>query len=325
MDMLKSSKLRSFFKVDKELVIIFLLVAMTGFIFFFVVNQIAFLNFFYLPVILGAYFFGKRYATLAALFSIILISALAYTYPATFNYSRDGGLYRWLDLLTWGSFLLVTGYAMGHLYEKKEEATREIKSTYLGVIEMLSLVIDSVDTQTQSHSYRVSVIAEQIAQKMGLPTGELENIRIAALLHDLGKIGVSCEILGKIGKLSTTDLEQIKGHTQHAVDVLEPLGGKVNALLPIILNHHEKFDGTGYNAQTGVEIPLGARIVAVADVYDALISDRPYRKALSPFQAKKEIMENSGNHFDPAVVKVFDSIFPKLDVETLSYTRSLKI
>jgi len=325
MDKIKSNYLRDLFKVDKELIIIFLLVVITGFIFFFVVNQLAFLNFFYLPVVLAAYFFGKRYATSAALFSILLVSVLAYTYPTTFVNSMGSDLYRSLDLLTWGSFLLLTSYAMGHLYENKEAAAREVNKTYLGVIEMLSLVIDSVDTQTQSHSYRVSIIAGQIAQKMGLPPNEVENIRIASLLHDLGKIGVSCEILSKIGKLSANDLQHIKGHTQHAVHVLEPLGGKVNALLPIILNHHEKFDGSGYNAQTGEKIPLGARIVAVADVYDALISDRPYRKGLSPFQAKKEILDNTGNHFDPDVVKAFDSIFPKLDVETFLYPRRMNI
>ena len=323
MDRIKIQDLKNLVKVDKELIIIFLLVVITGFIFFFIDNQRSFLNFFYLPVVLGAYHFGKRYATMAALLSVILISVIAYVYPATFSNSMDGNLYRWLDLLTWACFLLVTGYSMGVLYEKKEEATREVKKTYQGIIEMLALVIDSVDSQTQSHSHRVSVIAEQIAIKMDCTPKEVENIRISALLHDLGKIGVSCEILNKIGKLTGDERDHIRVHTQHAVDVLEPIGGKVLQLLPIILNHHEKFDGSGYNKQTGKEIPLGARIVAVADVYDALISDRPYRKALSPFQAIKEIKDNAGNHFDPDVVNAFDSIFPNLELGTSPFLRAM--
>ena len=318
----KEANIKKIFKIDRELIIIFLLVVITGFIFFFVANQRAFLNFFYLPVLLGAYFFGKRYATLAAFLSVILICIMAYTYPLSFKFPMDSDLYRWLDLLTWGGFLLITGYAMGLLYEKKERATREIEKTYQGVIEMLALIIDSVDSQTQSHSYRVSVISEQIALQLGCPPTEVENIRIAALLHDLGKIGVSSELLQKIGHLTSMEQDQMRAHPKTAVNVLTPVGGKVLELLPLILSHHEKWDGTGYNAQIGDDIPLGARIIAVADVYDALISDRPYRKALSPFHAKKEIMDNVDKHFDPDVAMAFENIFPKIkDIDTFIFPR----
>ncbi len=317
MEKTQNHKIQGLFKVDRELVIVFLLVAVTGFIFFFVANQRAFLNFFYLPVLLGAYFFGKRYATLAAFFSLILIFIMAYTIPSSFKFPMDSELFRWLDLLTWGGFLLVTAYAMGLLYEKKEEANKEIETTYQGVVEMLALIIDSVDSQTQSHSYRVSVISEQIALQMRCTPYEVENIRLAALLHDLGKIGVSGELLQKIGKLSDTERKTMKVHPQSAVDVLAPVGGKVMELLPLILSHHEKWDGSGYHSQVGENIPLGARIIAVADVYDALISDRSYRKALSPFQAKKEILDNVNKHFDYDVAMAFNQIFNKIeDIDT---------
>jgi HD-GYP domain-containing protein (c-di-GMP phosphodiesterase class II) len=94
--------------------------------------------------------------------------------------------------------------------------------------------------------------------------------------------------------------------------MLGSVGGRVLEILPLILNHHERYDGSGYNAMVGKDIPVGARIIAVADVYDALTSDRPYRKALSPFEARREIVDNSGVHFDPEVVRVFDSVFPTL-------------
>ncbi len=313
----------NYLRIDKELIIILLLVTITAFIFFFVSNQRAFLNFFYVPALLGAYFYGKRYAALAAIFSIILIGIIAYAYPDTFITKNDSELYRWLDIGTWGGFMLVTAYLMGHLYEKKEQTAREIKKTYQGIVEMLSLIIDAVDQQTQSHSYRVSMIAERLAMKAGCSTEEIENIRVAALLHDLGKIGVSSEILAKVGKLSEEERAHIKTHTANAVDMLEPVGGKVIELLPLILNHHESYDGTGYNAMIGEKIPIGARIIAVADVYDALTSDRPYRKALSPFQAKSEIVVNSGIRFDPHVVKAFELSFPEF--ETDSHLYSLKL
>jgi putative nucleotidyltransferase with HDIG domain len=304
------------FKVDKELIILFLLIAIAGFIFFFVYNQRAFLNFFYIPVLIGAYFYGKRYATSSAILSVIIISIMAYVYPDTFIHrSLDSGLNFWLDIVTWGGFLTITGYYMGLLYEKKENASREIRLTYRGIVEMLSLVIDSVDKETQSHSYRVSVISEMIATEMRCPEEEIENIRIAALLHDIGKIGVSSMILQKIGKLSPDERKLVDVHTKHGADVLNPMGGRVLQLIPFVLYHHEKYDGSGSQGIDGKNIPLGARIIAVADVYDALISDRPYRKGLPPLQAKEEILSNSGKQFDPNVVKIFDSIFPKIDSE----------
>ena len=306
----------SFRAIDKELIIIFLLVVITAIIFFFVSNQRAFLNFFYLPVLLGAYFYGRRYATLAAFFSIILISTVAYVYPATFGFAENHDLDRWLDIGTWGGFLLITGYFMGILYEKKEAARKDIRRTYHGVIEMLSLLIDSVDQHTHSHSYRVSILAEKIARRMGCSEEDLENIRIAALLHDLGKIGVSREVLTKIGSLTAEDREHLKAHTVKAANLLQPLGGRVTELLPLILGHHEKYDGNGYHSLMGEDIPMGARIIAVADVYDALTSDRPYRKALPPFYAKNEIISNSGTHFDPQVVMAFETIFPTFDQES---------
>lgn len=305
-----------FLKVDKELIIIFLLVAITGLIFFFVVNQRAFLNFFYLPVLLGAYFFGKRYATQSALLSIIFIFIVAYVYPESFGFDySSSSLFRWLDIMTWGGFLLITGYLMGVLYEKKEESLFEIKKTYQGIIEMLSLMIDSVDKKTYSHSYRVSVIAEKIAIAMGCSAEEVENIRIAALLHDLGKIGISSEVLNKIGKLSEEERELIKTHTKKAAVFLKPIGGKVLDILPIILSHHESMDGSGYEGIKGIEIPKGARIIAVADFYDALTSDRPYRRAISPLEARDEIIRNSGSQFDEEVVKAFEKIFLELELK----------
>lgn len=314
MNLFTRGQITTYFRIDKELVIIFLLIAITAVIFFFVANQRAFLNFFYLPVLLGAYFFGSRYATLSAFFSIILISGVALLYPDSFSFNGTDRFFRWLDIATWGGFLLISGYLMGLLYEKKVQAAREISKTYQGIIEMLSLLIDSVDQHTHSHSYRVSVIAEKISRAMGCSDREVEDIRIAALLHDLGKIGVSREILEKIGRLTNGERDQIKMHTTKAVRILAPVGGRVTDLLPIILGHHEKYDGNGYHALVGETIPLGARIIAVADVYDALTSDRPYRQAISPFQARNEIVSNTGTHFDPRVVKVFEAMFPTFDV-----------
>ncbi|MGO9377525.1 MAG: HD domain-containing phosphohydrolase [Dissulfurispiraceae bacterium] len=306
-------QIAAYLKVDKELVIVFLLVAITGFIFFFIANQRAFLNFFYLPVIIGAFFFGKRYATLSATLSVLLIALVSLGYPDNFLVVSKDPLSKWLDICTWGGFLIITGYCIGHLYDKKEQALQEIKKTYGGIMEMLSLIIDSVDQETQSHSNRVSTIAVMIAQAMRRSEVEIENIRAAALLHDLGKLGVSNEVLQKMGTLTTDERDLIRSHTVRGAEIIEPVGGKVQQILPFIIYHHEQFDGTGYHKLIGEEIPLGARIITVADVYDALMSDRPYRKGVSPSKAREHIVANASKNFDPVVVDAFVSIIPQLE------------
>jgi len=305
------------FNIDKELVIILLLVGLVCFIYFFVVNQRAFLNVFYLPVLLGAYFFGKRYAIVSSVFSVVIVGLLAYLAPDSFavQTGHNAELFKWLDLITWGLFLIFTGYCMGILYEKKEESRKELQRTYNGIIEMLSLVIESADNYTQSHSHRVSMISEMIAKKMRLGEFNVETIRVAALLHDLGKVGVSEAVLRKVTELTAQERVSMRRHAWLAVNMLEPLGETIGDILPIILHHHEKFDGSGYYKTAHEDIPLGARIIAVADVYDALTTDRPYRKAFGPLQAKQEIVSNSGTHFDPQVVSAFIQIFPYLEAD----------
>jgi len=301
---------------------------MVCFIYFFIINQRAFLNIFYLPVLLGAYFFGKRYAVIPAAFSVVIIGLLAYFSPQSFavQSGKNAEFFKWLDLVTWGLFLIFTGYCMGILYDKKEESRKELQRTYSGIIEMLSLVIESADNYTQSHSHRVSMIAEMIARQMKLNQFDVENIRVAALLHDLGKVGVSEAVLQKVNALTAQERVKIRQHTWLAVNMLEPLGETVGDILPIILHHHEKYNGSGYYKAAQDDIPLGARIIAVADVYDALTTDRPYRKAFSSLMARQEILANSGTHFDPQVVAAFQQIFSYLETDNyLSLASSLKI
>ncbi|MDA8157278.1 MAG: HD domain-containing protein [Actinomycetota bacterium] len=305
--------LKPHLEIDKELVIVFLLVAITGIIYYFVDNQRAFLNFFYLPVLLSAYLFGKRHGTYSAVLTTLIVVSLAYLVPGTFEY-RPGHvvLYKWLDIVTWSGFLLLTGYFMGHLYEKKEKSREELAATHRGIVTMLSIIIDSVDKETRNHSYRVSRYAEILSRAAGLKADEREEIRTAALLHDLGKIGISAEILKKIGALSSTERDAMTKHASRGAAIVDLAGGTVKKIVPLILNHHERYDGKGYYGLKGDEIPLGAQIIAIADVYDALTSDRTYRRALPPEEVKKEITKGAGTQFNPKLVAHFERIFPAL-------------
>jgi len=263
-----------------------------------------------LPTLFSAYVYGRRHATLTALGSVLVVSLITYFNPTLFGHKSVSLPIAdmWFEIIVWGGILLVNGYAMGTLYEHKEKSMEELRSTYHGVLIILSQFI-SKDKYTQNHSYRVSVYATKIAAQMGLPAEVIEDIRAAALIHDLGKLEVSREILYKAARLTANEYHHVQQHVDLGVQMLKPVGGPLSRVIPIILAHHDKFDGTGYHETNGEDIPLEARILSVADVYDALTSDRPYRKAMSPLDAKESIVKASGTDFDPRVVNAFAGCF----------------
>jgi HD-GYP domain-containing protein (c-di-GMP phosphodiesterase class II) len=121
--------------------------------------------------------------------------------------------------------------------------------------------------------------------------------------------------LYKAARLTASEYQEIKQHVQKGVDLLEPVGGSLRRVLPIILAHHDKYDGSGYHANRGTDIPIEARVISVADVYDSLTSDRPYRRAMSTFDAKEVIVKGSGTDFDPQVVNAFVDAFRRGELE----------
>jgi putative nucleotidyltransferase with HDIG domain len=221
---------------------------------------------------------------------------------------------RWYDLTAWAGILVVTAYAMGTLHEHHESRVKELRQTYHGLLLILRQFI-SKDKYTENHSYRVSVYATKIASYLGLADSQIEDIRDASLLHDIGKLDVSRQILHKASRLTDEEYEGMKKHVEKGVGILEPIGGPLRRILPIILAHHDKFDGSGYHPVSGDRIPLEARVISVADVYDSLTSDRPYRKAMSTFDAKDIIVKGSGTEFDPKVVNAFLAAFRKGEME----------
>jgi HD-GYP domain-containing protein (c-di-GMP phosphodiesterase class II) len=150
---------------------------------------------------------------------------------------------------------------------------------------------------------------------MGFKEERIEDIRAAALLHDIGKLETSRNILHKAASLTNEEMTEVRTHVQKGVDLLTPVAGSLRRILPIILAHHDKFDGSGYHPTKGEDIPIEARIISVADVYDSLISDRPYRKGISPYDARDIILKGEGTHFDPRIVRAFESAFYKQRLE----------
>jgi HD-GYP domain-containing protein (c-di-GMP phosphodiesterase class II) len=150
---------------------------------------------------------------------------------------------------------------------------------------------------------------------MGLDQGHIDDIRAAALLHDVGKVESSRELLHKAASLTAEEMADMHQYVQKGVALLEPVGGSLRRVLPIILAHHDKFDGSGYRPNKGDEIPVEARVLAVADAYDTLTADRPYRRAVTPFEARQLIVAGAGASFDPTVVDAFVNAFEHGEME----------
>lgn len=192
----------------------------------------------------------------------------------------------------------------------------DMRQTFLDTIKSLSLAIDAKDPYTKGHSSRVSDYAVMLAREMKWPEDRIEFLKYVALIHDVGKVAVPESILKKDRLLTTEEYDIMKKHSEAGAEVIKDVSFFA-AGSGIIKHHHESWDGNGYPERLkGEEIPEGARILSVADAYDAMTSDRPYRKALKPMEAFKEIQDCSGTQFDPKVVKAFSRIIPQLSLKT---------
>lgn len=206
------------------------------------------------------------------------------------------------------------------LAKRIEESTKnltrlyeDLRTTYMRTIKVLAQAIDARDHYTHSHSENVAKYSVAIAEEMGLSVKEIETIREACELHDLGKIGIIDNILSKPSSLTQEEWEQIKRHPAIGAQILEPLTF-LNDVIELVRQHHEHYDGTGYpEGRRGEDIVFGARIINLADAYEAMTSARAYRKTpLTKNEAVAEIKKNRGTQFDPKVVDAFLRIVDRL-------------
>jgi response regulator RpfG family c-di-GMP phosphodiesterase len=201
------------------------------------------------------------------------------------------------------------------LERRVAEATRdlaamlqELEETYRSTLEALGSAIDTRDLGTQAHSRRVRGYSLAIARAHGVPDGDLRGIEHGVLLHDIGKIGIPDGILLKPGPLTPDEWKVMRGHPEIGRQLLEKIPFLKGAI-PVVYHHHERWDGTGYPlGLRGEAIPLGARVFAVADAFDAMTFDRPYSRAIPLEAARAEIQRSAGTHFDPAVVRSFMTV-----------------
>src|ERR1700738_3012184 len=189
----------------------------------------------------------------------------------------------------------------------------EVCELHRRAIEGLALAVDAKDHTTHEHLHRVRTYAMELGMEMGLSAAELDALRAASLLHDIGKLGVPDHIINKPGRLSPEEFEKVKTHTIVGAEIIEKVAFPY-PVAPIVRSHHEKWNGEGYPyGLKGEEIPIGARILAVVDCLDALASDRQYRRALPLDEAMARITCEAGTSFDPSVVKALQSRYRELE------------
>lgn len=250
---------------------------------------------FYTP--LGANLTSHYPASFVARFPLLYAAISTFTVVAMIQYHR-GALFE----------MEHAGKLASEVARQTAAATRRAERLQVMSDEMVQLLaasIDAKDRYTNGHSTRVSWYAEALARQLGWPDAEVEALRREALLHDVGKMGVPDAILNKPGRLTNEEFETIKTHTTTGGTILARSGALTGAS-EVARSHHERYDGTGYpDGLSGDEIPAHARLVAVADAYDAMRSDRVYRKGLAPEVIREELVRGRGTQFDPAYLDAF--------------------
>jgi len=192
-----------------------------------------------------------------------------------------------------------------HLEQKVEEQAKKIRASFLNAVTALAYALEAKDKYTSGHSQRVAEMSTATARQLGLPQDAINKIELAGHVHDIGKIGVRESVLNKLRKLTDEEFQHIRYHCEIGQHILAPIV-EDDEVLKMVRHHHERYDGTGYpDGLSGKQIPLGARILAVADTFDAMTSERTYRKAMSAEMACTEIECGKGTQFDPEVADAF--------------------
>jgi putative nucleotidyltransferase with HDIG domain len=195
----------------------------------------------------------------------------------------------------------------------------ELRATLGASVEAIASAVEARDGYTQLHCRRLALFSVSMARRLDLPEEEIEAIRLGALLHDVGKIGVRDEVLLKPGRFSARERAEMERHAEIGHRIVRPISGLSPATLRCVRNHHERWDGTGYpDGLAGDAIPIGARIVAIVDVWDALSTARPYKPAFSQADALREIEKGRGTHFDSELVDLFLEVLEEEGEEMLA-------
>jgi len=326
-------RIKNYLLANSEQVFVLIILATVATTNYYINHKIAFINFYFLPVIIAGYFLGSRRSILGAVFCICLVTLYAILYPQTFKLPNSL-LDIYVHILAWGSFLILAGAVVGkqheslktkiihtqELYNQLVESNNNVAKARTATILGLAKLAENRDNDTGAHLERIREYVKILTIELSnhpqyqsyITNKYVEDIFQSSILHDIGKVGIPDSILLKKGKLTASEYRIIKQHTIIGGNAIKSVESHVKEESFLTLGkeiayfHHEKWDGSGYpKGLKGTKIPLSARIVALADVYDALTSKRPYKEAMTHDTAEKIIIEGKSIHFDPDLVEAF--------------------
>ncbi|MGZ4832384.1 MAG: HD-GYP domain-containing protein [Terriglobales bacterium] len=277
------------------------------------------LGFYVLPTIFSAYFYGRRHAVLTAVASVLLILAIAYFSPVVLGRSFEFIAEEpWFDFVVWGGTLVVIAYLMGTLYDRKEAHLRELRQSYEGILMMLQHIAAD-NKYSQNHPYRVSLTASKIAEQMELNSARVEDVRAAALLHEIDKAGITNEMLYQAANMSVEELHAMETKLAQGDELPRAQGSALRRIIPTLLAHHILLEKTE-NSQKLPNAPLEAKILLVADVYDSLTSAKNAR--ISPSEAMERISQRAGLEYDAEIVDAMIAVFRKRGMDAHELARA---
>jgi len=279
---------KSFVSRYFEPIIVLVLAVGTAYAVLVAPDKLAFLNFFYIPAVFAAYFLGMRQGLLVAVAAVLMVVVYAIIDPTVFAQSH--ARMPALALFLWGAFLILVTYLVGSQFDAKSRAVAELKQAYDGILGLAATLIDAVDKHSEDHSARVATLAARIAVVQDLPTEQIDDIHASGLLHDVSKAGASLDALREAAEQGPRGDASLEGR------------GILRNVVRIVETYQENFDGSGPHGMRGEDIPVGARILAVADEYEARIAARPYGPGLSVDDALTEVHTLAGGRLDPHLV-----------------------
>lgn len=288
-------------KINPELWLLLFLVVIAAMLNFLVASQGIALVFFFLPTLFSAYYFGRRHATLTALASVILVVILTYFNPAMFSRRSEMPFARWFDITVWGGVLMLAGYSTGTLYERNQKTLRDMEEGYDGMLVILQNFLDN-QKYSDAHAYRIALCATRIAEAIGLDSGSVEDIRMAALLFNMKELGITHQVLCKAAQLSEEDLNRQKTTRLPAANAM---GSSLIRAIPIFMSERALRERSGKPDEASFEV----QILALAEEYESLIGGQNAASKMSPSQAGQELVRRSIGRYDSMILDAFSKAF----------------
>ncbi len=298
----------NFLRLHFEKLLVLSLALIIIFVNFVVVQKGIFINLLYLPILLGGYLVGRRQTVLASFFCVALVVFAVIHNPGFFGQAQN----KWFlvsEVISWGGILILAAYLVGTLAEQKERKIQELRTAYIGIVEILTkYFLEASDRYTKGHSLRVADYATQMALNLRLPEAQVENIRVAALLHDIGKVEIGSDLIQKATNLAIEQKQVISTHTAEGSRFLNALGTVLKEAMPIVLKYHRYLVNKNELGKEKESNLLEVKILEMADTFDSLVAGNSTRQGVEPNKALEELNKEAVQELDQKILQALRKV-----------------